>query len=236
MPPSSVWTRDTATELIRTLAAANGGHLNSREFTRNAPAGAPSFITMYRLFGVNSWPDICTIVGIYQTYGETLPDVLDEDLIREVIRRNYKGATMYSEAHRQQVALWCLSKATLRLGNGFTKAQYDAIAPSLGLYGSWMVAAAFNDSWNLALQAAGIYVPSPKKLGEERKRYQKITRTDERQEDIINTLKAESVPADWRTQEHGMPVCAVTQVTQVYRHVTVAEYGLRCEEIRMVLR
>lgn len=236
MAPSTKYTAETAKELLRTMAAANGGHLNSKEYERLAPDNVPSFVTLYKLFGVNGWADICRIVGIFQHYSDTLPEVLDDAQIREVICRNYKGASTFSIAHRQQVALWCLRQATEVLGEGFTKSQYEASARRLGLVGSWMVASAFGDSWNRALMAAGIPVRLATKLGEERKPRQGVAATDARQQIVIDGMIATAVPADWRTHEHGMPVCAVTQVTQVYRHVTVPEYGLRYVEERMLLR
>ncbi len=237
MAPSTKYNFESAKAMLQSLAAANGGHLNSKEYERLAPDGAPSFKTMYGIFGVGSWAEICEVAGIYASFGDMLPEVLDETLIREVIKRNYKGATMYSENHRQQVALWCLRQAQTALGESFTKAQYEASSKRLGLLESWMIAAAFGDSWNRALMAAGMPVHMATKLGDERKPRQAVAVTEASQQIVIDGMIATAVPADWRTREWPMTALDnVTQVTQVYRHVTNAEYGMRCSETRMTIR
>ncbi len=234
MAPSTKYNFESAKAMLQTLAAANGGHLNSKEYERLAPSGAPAFKTMYGIFNVGSWAEICEVAGIYASFGDMLPEVLDEALIREVIKRNYKGATMYSESHRQQVALWCLRQAQTALGESFTKSQYEASSKRLGLLGSWMIAAAFNDSWNRALMAAGMPVHMATKLGDERKPRKSVAVTDAHQQSVVDDMIEQL--GDWRTQEHGIPILNVTEVTQVYRHVTNAEYGMRCSETRMVIR
>ena len=149
-----------------------------------------------------------------------------------IIRLNKTLIQSVSVEHRQQVALWCLRKVAPLAGEGvITKMRYDAIAKDMGLMQEGFIRAAFG-SWNDALLAAGLPTDSV------RSNASRIAQQNKRNKhaDNLPGFANNVVPADWRTHDVYLQTLEpVTEVT-VYRHATVAEYGLRYTETRMVLR
>ena len=228
MTRPAVESANEAIELIRHIADMHGGWLNSTMYDM-CPIRKPTFATLVKLFNVHSWPEMARIAGIEISPTATYPAVLDESHILEALSQSNRYLFYLSESQRKQISVYCLRKAAATRNGTLGQHAYETIAHNTGLVSLSFVMTVYGRDWFAALTDADVK-PGTSGIYKRRK-------DGDGEQSIIDGVRHAAYPADWRTTlEVGLAVCAVTEVTQVYRHDTVPEYGLRYTEQRMQIR
>ena len=229
MPPKAAWNKERVIEHFRLCAARRGGWVSVNDFYCTESYSKPATPVLYRMFDCEpSWSALCAAVGVPSCHEQILGDVLTEDEIKIILRQTGSALGAYTKAHMQQVALYSLHTAAEHCDGELIRERYKAVAAKYVLMKYATVVTVFG-SWNDALLAAGLPVAYPRSP-----RKQFTATTEREQQRMVDGMRAEAVPANWRT--HDVYMQTLEPVTEVTLYALANGLGLRHEVTRACIR